>query len=402
MNILLLCKKFPYPLKDGESIAVQVLSKALVDLGCKVSLLAMNTHKHYYSGHRMPPELSHFHRVETVCVDNRVTPWGALRQLYRGESYHISRFESLPFRLKLRQLLQADDYDIVQLETLYLTPYIDEIRRYSRAQIALRAHNVEHEIWERIADNCRLPGRSWYLRLLARQLRTYEKARLREIDMLIPISKKDEAVFRRMGYQGRLVTIPIGWEPTRAIADYHSYGTPISLSFIGSLDWMPNQEGLRWFVERVWPRLSRAYPRLTLHIAGRNTPAWVFKLHSDRLIIHGEVPDSAAFINAHSMMVVPLLSGSGMRAKILEGMALGKVVLTTSIGLEGITAVDGKEVLIADTPEAFHQALTRCHGMNGQLETMGRSAEAFVRKHYDALAIAKILMAAYQADLVQA
>lgn len=402
MNILLLCKKFPYPLKDGESIAVQVLSKSLVDLGCRVSLLAMNTRKHFYSGRRIPPELRHFHRIETACVDNRVTPWGALRQLYRGESYHISRFDSNAFREKLRQLLREEDFDIVQLETLYLTPYLKDIRQHSRAQIVLRAHNVEHLIWERIADNCRVPGRRWYLRHLARQLKNYEKQKLREVDMLIPISDQDERVFRQMGYQGPLLTIPIGWEPSRAVADYGSYRTPISLSFIGSLDWMPNQEGLRWFLDQVWPQLSRVFPQLSLHIAGRNTPAWVYKLHSDRVVVHGEVPDSAAFINAHSMMVVPLLSGSGMRAKILEGMALGKVVLTTSIGLEGIAAADRREVLIADTPDAFLKAVNLCHGMNGKLELMGRNAEAFVRQNYDALEVAKKLVTAYEADLIQA
>ncbi len=324
MNILLLCKKFPYPLKDGESIAVQVLSKALVDLGCQVSLLAMNTRKHYYAGKGIPPELRHFHRIETVCVDNRVTPWGALRQLFRGKSYHISRFESPAYRTKLRQLLQTEEYDIVQLETLYLMPYLEDIRRYSQAQITLRAHNVEHLIWERIADNCREAVRRWYLRHLAHQLKTYEVRKLREVDMLIPISDQDESTFRRIGYTGRLLTIPIGWESTRAVADYGSYHDPISLSFIGSLDWIPNQEGLRWFVDRVWPRLAQVFPQLKLHIAGRNTPAWVRKLHSQRLIVHGEVPDSASFINSHSMMVVPLLSGSGMRAKIFGGDGTGQ------------------------------------------------------------------------------
>ena len=402
MNILLLCKKFPYPLKDGESIAVQVLSKSLVALGCRVSLLAMNTRKHFYSGSQVPAELRHFHRIESVRVDNRVTPWGALRQLYRRESYHISRFDSNAFRGKLRQMLREDEYDIVQLETLYLTPYVQDIRQLSRAQIALRAHNVEHLIWERIAENCRIPGRRWYLRHLARQLQQYETQKLREVDMLIPISDQDETVFRRIGYQGRLLTIPIGWEPARAIADYQSYRAPISLSFIGSLDWLPNQEGLRWFLDRIWPRLSAVFPHLTLHIAGRNTPAWVYKLHSERVIVHGEVPDSATFINAHSMMVVPLLSGSGMRAKILEGMALGKVVLTTSIGLEGIAAADRREVFIADTPDAFLQAIQLCHRMNGQLEAIGRSAEAFVRRNYDALEVAKKLVATYEANLIQA
>ena len=153
MKILQLCKKFPFPLKDGESIAVNSLSKALHDEGCELTLLAMNTAKHYFRGKDMPEALSHYRGVFSVDVDNRIKLKDAFLNLFSRESYHISRFISREYGQKLGQLLRRQDFDIIQLETMYLAPYIPVIRRYTAAPIAMRAHNIEHEIWERISQH---------------------------------------------------------------------------------------------------------------------------------------------------------------------------------------------------------------------------------------------------------
>ena len=144
MKILQLCKKFPYPLKDGESIAVTTLSRALRELGCQVSLLAMNTHKHFFNSNGCPEALSHYKDIFKVPVDNRVKPTEAFLNLFSRESYHIARFISPAFQRQLIEVLKNNTYDLIQLETPYLSPYIPTIRKYSDALIAMRAHNVEH------------------------------------------------------------------------------------------------------------------------------------------------------------------------------------------------------------------------------------------------------------------
>ena len=165
---------------------------------------------------------------------------------------------------------------------------------------------------------------------------------------------------------------------------------------------MPNLEGLQWFLKEVWPKVQRKYPSVKLHIAGRNTPDWLQRLHRRNVVVHGEVSDAARFINQHSIMVVPLLSGSGMRAKILEGMALGKVVITTTLGLEGIHARNRQEVLVADQPEDFLQALGYCLSKGRKLEKMGRRAREFVTQYYDSKEIARKLIDAYSSLTVEA
>lgn len=399
MKILQLCKKFPYPLKDGESIAVNSLSKALCELGCEITLLAMNTKKHYFQGdaQQIPEEIQHYAAIHSVVVDNRVKLLDAFSNLFSDDSYHISRFISLSFKDKLAQLLKEKEYDIIQLETPYLAPYIPLIRQYTEAPIAMRAHNVEHEIWQRITQNTSFFLKKWYLNHLTKKLKDYELAQLSYYDLLIAITQRDLNTFRALGFKKQGIVIPIGLEMEQYLTRFSSFEQPLSISFIGALDWLPNQEGIKWFLEKVWAKASKKMPNVKLHVAGRNTPDWLSKMKQKSIVVHGEVPNAIDFINAHSVMVVPLLSGSGMRAKILEGMALGKVVITTSLGLEGIPAKHGRQVLIADTPEAFVKQLVFCAQQPPrQLLQIGLQAQDFTQKNYDSLETADSLLKTYQ------
>lgn len=393
MKVLQLCKKYPYPTKDGETIAVTNLSAALSRLGCEVHGLVMNTTRHTGETGDHRPQ---YRSLRAVPVDNRIRPLDALRCLISGKSYHIARFESTDFNLALVELLQTYRFDIVQLETLYLAPYVATIRQYApQARIVMRAHNVEHEIWQRIVQNSRFPKR-WYLRQLTRQLEQYETEHLNDYDLLVPISRRDEQTFRHLGYRGAAQVTPIGIDLHSYRPDERSFLRPPSVSFIGSLDWMPNQEGLRWFLKRVWASVERELPQLRLHVAGRNTPEQWLRGRRASVEFLGEVDCARAFLNQHSLSVVPLLSGSGMRAKILEAMALGKVVVSTRIGLEGIDAQHRREVLIADTPEEFLQCFRFAVEHPQVIRKMGRRAREFALSHYDFLATGQELLNTYR------
>ena len=398
MKVLQLCKKYPFPPKDGEIIAITNLSAALTQLGCEVHGLAMNTTRH--AGEVDVP-LPQYTSLRSVPVDNKIRPLDALRCLISNKSYHIARFESAVFNEALIELLQQHQFDIVQLETLYLAPYIDTIRHYApQAKIVMRAHNVEHEIWQRIVRNSRIPKR-WYLHRLTTQLQQYEANVLNRYDLLVPISQRDESTFRKMGLRGPSRVTPIGLDLSHYRPDERSFMRAPSVSFIGSLDWMPNQEGLQWFLREAWPTIHRELPKLNLQVAGRNTPArW---LRNDRPGVEflGEVPCARKFLNQHSLSVVPLLSGSGMRAKILEAMALGKVVVTTRIGLEGIDATHRQEVLIADSPAEFLSCFRYAVEHPEEIRQMGRRARVLATEQYDHLTTARRLVASYRQVLAQ-
>ncbi len=395
MRVLQLCKKFPYPVKDGESLAITYLSKALHQLGCEVSLLAMNTTKHHSNDCGNKEQLDFYQTIDVVQIDNRVKVKDAIANLFSKDSFHISRFVSEAFEEKLKKLLKSQHFDIIQLETLYLAPYIPTIRQYSKAKIVMRSHNVEHEIWERVTHNTQMGPKKWYLNHLTQKLRNYEIQRLNDYDLFAAITQRDLERYRQLGFNGKGVNIPIGIDMNDYEWNAQAFQKPLSVSFIGSLDWMPNIEGVKWFLDKVWPEMKQQFPQLTFHIAGRNTPDWLLKSNLRDVIVHGEVEDAHEFINQHPIMVVPLQAGSGMRVKILEAMALGRIVLTTSIGVEGIHAEHQEEVFVADTPKEFLSAMRICHRKNGSLRSIGEKAKDFIGKEFDNTQIAQKLLDRY-------
>ena len=382
MKILQLCKKFPYPLKDGESIAVTYLSNALHNLGCEISLLSMNTTKHFTDLSELPTDFNHYKEIHVTDLDNTVNWIDAFKNLFSKDSYHVSRFVCTDFRDKLIQLLAANDYDVVQLETLYLAPYIDVIKEHSNALITMRAHNVEYEIWERISKNTKFLPKKWYLRYLTHKLKRYELNHLNKYDYLIAVSDRDLKKFKDLGYKNGAISSPIGLD-LKNYTRISKTNQSKDICFIGALDWMPNMEGLLWFLDNVWSDLHKKFPDIKFHIAGRNTPESLLNKQIENVIIHGEVPDAIEFVSNHGMMVVPLFSGSGMRVKILEGMALGKVVITTTLGKEGIDAVHGEQILIADHPAAFIEQISAVKSGNINTLQLGNAAKKFVEDYYD-------------------
>ncbi len=392
MRILQLCKKFPYPIKDGEVIAITNLAKAFKAKGAEVHLLCINTPKHFFDKKELPKSFDFYTTIQSVSVDTDLKPHRAFLNLFSSKSYHIDRFADSNFSKKIKDTLYSIQPDVVQLETLFLAPYVELIRQHSKAKIVMRAHNVEHEIWSRITDNTVSIIKRNYLSYLTRKLKRFEVQHLNKYDLLVPITNRDLKTFQQLGFKGKHEVTPIGIDHKRYQPADFLIDQPLSISFIGSLDWVPNLEGMDWFIKNAWPKSRAAFPDLTLHLAGRNTPDHLYKLTPQKITVHGEVPDAQEFINQHPIMIVPLLSGSGMRVKILEGMALGRVVITTSIGLEGIEATQKKEVLIADTAEEWFECLKFCQENRKQLFKIGLAARNLIQKSYDNLEIGQRLL----------
>jgi glycosyltransferase involved in cell wall biosynthesis len=395
LKILQLSKKPPYPLRDGESIAISYLSKALTELGCEMSLLTMATPKHQVELEKLIDNCKQYKDIHVVQVDNSVKVFDAFVNLFKIESYHVSRFISQLYADKLADILQSNSFDIIQLETLYLTAYIPVIRKYSSAKICMRSHNVEHEIWERMADNSNNPVKKFYLNYLAKRLKEYEIDNLNEYDFLISVSERDLQKHIELGYKNEAIISPIGIN----LARYKKENTKNLLTeicFIGALDWMPNVEGLSWFLEKVWPVLHSRNPKLKFHIAGRNVTSEIKNLASQNVVIHGEVVSAIEYMNGYEIMVVPLLSGSGTRVKILEGMSLGKAIVTTSIGKEGIMAIDKEHLLVADTPIEFISAIEALLLDEYMRINICKNAEEFIKSNYDYLSNAESLLNNYR------
>ena len=197
MNILQLCNKIPFPPKDGGCIAMNNLTQGLITEGHSVKVFVINTQKHFTAIEKLPLDYRSKTKIEGVFVDTEIKVTTAFFNLFTNKSYHTQRFYSKLFETKLIEILEKENFEIVQLESLYMSIYVDTIRKYSKAKIVLRAHNVEHKIWERAAQLIQTPLKKTYLKLLATRLKQYELNSLQTFDAIATITKEDELYFKK-------------------------------------------------------------------------------------------------------------------------------------------------------------------------------------------------------------
>lgn len=392
MKVLQLCNKPPYPPVDGGTLAMNSITQGLLEAGCEVRVLSLCSDKHPVLESRMPDSYRQATHFEAVHVDLNLHPLDAGMAMLCGESYHVKRFENKAFARRLAEVLEEETFDVVHVESVFLTPYLPVIRAHSRAKVMLRAHNVEHTIWRRVAQGERSPFKRWYLKHLSLTLAAYEREHLNDYDGVVSITENDAEQLRTMGCRRPMVAIPFGITPDGEVSVEEE---PNSLFHIGSMDWMPNQEGVRWFLEQVWPKVHERMPQLTLYLAGRKMPEDLMRLDMEGVRVLGEVPDAMYFISSKQINVVPLLSGSGIRVKIIEAMSVGKVVVTTTIGAEGIGCTDGVDVLIADTPEQYVDQLYRCVSDPAFRQEIGSHAARLIAERFGSKQLTEQLLDFY-------
>ncbi|SHE30938.1 Glycosyltransferase involved in cell wall bisynthesis [Mariniphaga anaerophila] len=396
MKILQITNKVPYPANDGGAIACMNLTRGFALLGHEVTVFAMNTLKHHTDLSEIPEQVKDWAEFRLVDVPARISPFSAAFNLiFSVQPYNAVRFISKPFANGLKKLLKEKEFDIIQLEGLYVCPYIPLIRKYSNAKIVYRAHNIEHEIWERTAALSK-GLRRFYLKILSKRIKVFEKGFINRYDLIVPITERDGIILDKMGNVRPAHVSPTGIETTVLIPHSKNLEHP-SLFHIGSLEWAPNQEGIIWFIDKCWPKIHEKFPNLKFYIAGRKAPDWlVRRFDAPNIVFMGEVEDAYEFMNSKSIMVVPLFSGSGMRIKVIEGMALGKPIVSTPIGTEGISTQSGRNILIADNEKEFVADVERLIIDNELFNSISRNAIEYIQEKFDNLALAGALTDFYK------
>lgn len=381
MKVLQLCNKPPYPPVDGGTIAMNSITQGLIAEHCTLKVLTMCSDKHPVKKNLITEEYCTNTQFESVYVDLKINMLDAFVALLTGESYNVKRYESHEFAKKLASILKEDTFDVIHVESIFLTPYLPLIRKYSKAKVILRAHNVEHLIWERIAKCTKNIFKRWYVKKLALALKVYELEHISQYDGIACITQKDADYFIKAGCRKPIVSIPFGIIAPDTMDNVDE--EPNSLFHIGSMDWIPNLEGVNWFLEKVWPKVLNEVPQARMYLAGRKMPQTLMNTEYRNVSIVGEVPDAMYFIESKKINIVPLLSGSGIRVKIIEAMSVGKTVISTTIGAEGIEYTDGKNILIADTPDEFVMQIKRCIADDEFCAEIGKNAYDLVANNYN-------------------
>lgn len=399
MKVLIIGSRIPFPLHDGGAIATYNLLRGLSELGIETSYISLNTHKHFIDDNTLKKEFSFLKAIIPYKIDTSIQPLKALINLFGTGSYNMERFYDLGFETLLSEHLQKHTYDIIHFEGLFVTPYLQIIKKFTKAPTLLRQHNIEYQIWERLTNNQKNPLKKWYLNILAKRMKTYEWQVVSQFDKLVSIAETDEILLKQMAPQIESLTIPGGFIIDTAELNQPNVIEENTIYHIGSMEWIPNQQAMEWFHEYVWPIIEKQMPEACFFMAGKNMSDTYKAWETNTFKVLGEVKDAHAFANKKSLLIVPLQSGSGIRMKTIEAMLQGKAVVTTSIGAQGLPIQNHVHCLIADTPKDFAMAVITLLKDSTKRNQMAKAAQACMLEHYENKKVSEQWLKCYQSML---
>jgi glycosyltransferase involved in cell wall biosynthesis len=392
LKILILSHRVPFPQNGGYAIVVANTIKGLVNSGHDVSLIALNAKRHNYESHLPDEDLMGKITYWAYDIDTTVTVFDVAVNLFKKTSFNVDRFYDPEFDKLLIADLKAHQYDVVQLEGLFVSLYIETVRKYSKAKLVYRAHNIENQIWWRLSLQKIDPFKKSYLQMHGRRIKRYEQRQLNKVDAIAVFTPQDKKTLLEYGIQVPIEVLPIGLRLEKYEPDMSKTEFP-SLFFLGSLDWLPNREGMEWFLDTFINELTNGDLPVKLYVAGNDIPERFDDYEAlGKVFIQGEVDDALEFVNSKSIMIVPLVSGGGMRVKIIEGMAMQKCIISTSLGAEGINFTNAHDILIANNREEFMVAMQKCIRDEEFCMELGRNARRLAEKEHDINLVTKHLV----------
>jgi len=394
-RVLLISPDAPGPLDQGFRIRVHHLAVALAGAGFRVSLLAPaarpgDTAELEGRGVEvLPATVGGIAQAEGLSARIRRG-----LQLLAGRPPRTLAARVTALRPAIERLLAERSFDAVQVEL----PELVEAAAGRDVPVVLDAHNIWSELTAR-----RQAIDPWAVRRAVRAIghrrqRAAEERAWRSADLCLATSEREAGIISAAGARG-VAMVPNGVatdtiRPVVGNPDAHDGGPP-TLVFVGLLGYRPNADAVTHFVRDILPSIRAKVPDVHLQVIGDGATADLLRLAGPGVEFTGRVPDVRPFVTAAAVVVVPLRIGSGTRLKILEALALGRPVVTTAIGAEGLDVVDGEHVLIADEPSAFAAAVVRVLGDEGLAASLGQRGRALVEQSYDWSTVGSRLVAAY-------
>jgi len=382
VRIVLLAQVLPFPLDAGPKVRAYYVLRHLAAAGHDVTLVCF-----VRAGDRQ----SDVDQLRRLCASVETVPLArsrlndvrdGVRSLASATPFLVLRDQLAPMDDRVRQVVQRRSFDALHVDQLWMAPYATHCAGVPFK--VLDQHNAVFKVPERLAANQRNPLLKALLAREASKLASFERAAFEAFDRVVWVSEDDRRAFPPLpgASEGRHAVIPIAvdpgeWRPIER-------PRPFRVTFLGGAHWPPNAEGIRWFADRVWPRVADAVPGCVFTVIGRGATARLGPAaHRARVAVTGYVPSLEPLLGETAVFVVPLLTGAGMRVKILDAWCRALPVVSTPVGAEGIRATDGDNLLLADEPHGFADAVIRVlqdHRLSRRLSDNGR---ATVETAYD-------------------
>ncbi len=387
MKILFLQKRLLFPANTGGKIRTLNVLRHLA-----------KWHDVTYLCNVLPEEESYLEDMRSLGVELIAIPWKEASreswQFYAGLASSLtSRFPytvNKDFDPRIRQraesLLGTGQYDLVICDFVQMARNVIGL---NAAPKVLFQHNVEAQIYRRMADNESHPAKRWFIRNQYRKMVSFERDAGRDFERVVAVSHQDKSIFES----------DYGWNHVDVIdtavdTDYFQprggEKIPGKLVFVGSMDWLPNQEGVERFARQILPTIQREFPQATLDVVGRNPTSRIRQLADlPGVKVTGSVDDVRPYIDRARVAVVPLYAGGGTRLKIFEFMAMGATVVSTSIGAEGLKIEPGKHWIQADEDRDFAKEVVRLLRDEASARQLAQNGREHVCTHFSSESIAR-------------
>ncbi len=325
---------------------------------------------------------------ELVCIPHsrreKFTPGFYIElflNLISQHPYAIKKYESAAMRREIVERERSNSFDLLVCD--FLAPAANVPRTLATPTILFQ-HNVEAMIWKRHYEVHTNPVKKAYLYGQWQKMRRFERDMCRRFDCVIGVSKDDREQMKQEYGAEAVFDVPTGVDVEFFRPGGAATSSAHNMVFTGSMDWLPNDDAIRYFMREVMPLIKQRVPDATLTVVGRNpAPALVELGKSDpSLVITGRVDDVRPYMDQAAAYIVPLRIGGGTRLKIFEAMAMEKAVVSTTVGAEGLPLTDGVELLLADEPAAFADAVVKVLSDSSYALELGQRAASIVRKNY--------------------
>lgn len=376
LRILQICPRIPYPLHDGRALSIFNITKHLALRGHRVHMATFDIGE-------TPTfdELRQYCELTTLPHDLKNRWQGALLNLPSRVPYNMAKYRAPEMFRKLEEIVVRDQFDVVHVDHVHMAIYGAFLKEKFGVPIVIREHNFEATIMARFAENQKNLVLRAYAHLQYRRLLRYEADMCSRFDRCVMITAEDERRLLSVSPQARTTVIPAGVQlpvlPDRAAE------TPHNILFLASLDWRPNVEGFLWFYQQILPMVLQQEPKAKVTVVGKGAAPELEQLSHPNVNFVGFAHDLSEYFARAQVCIVPLLTGGGMRLKILEMFAHGKCVVATPVGCEGIAVQDGRELLVAERAETFAQQVLRALQTPGLRASLGANARTLVETRYD-------------------
>lgn len=376
MKILMLTPYLPYPLLSGGQIRTYNLLKNLAGKH-EITLFSFIREKRETGE---IGELLKYCRHVKVIQRRKAWDWkNIILAAFTPFPFLVSIYLSLSLRRLIKKELAENNYDLIHAETFYVMPNLPK----TKVPILLVEQTIEYLVYQNFVKNFKFLPVKPLLYFDVAKIQLWEKYYWRQAARLVTMSEEDKRIVEKSLKQGQVDIVANGVDFQFFNQTKVKRPTPPTVLFVGNFKWLPNKDAALYLTKEIWPQIKKRIPKAKLWIVGKNPTPEIKKLADEDIKVDEGVEDIRNAFAKASVLLAPIRNGRGTKYKVLEAMATGLPVVTTPLGIEGIEAKEGQEVLIAEESQALaNQAISLLKDKSFG-EKMARKAKIMVRKKYN-------------------